>query len=216
MSSRRSLDNATVKEFTSGDAHPTVRAAFGATTRSMTWTAKLQVMLAFNDGECPKLRAEDDALMARLVVIQHRAKFCRTRQDFDDYRARGEEHVHMVDVGAEAAVTPQRALRWALEGLDRYRREGFSQLPEIFSQWRNELMMEHDDVAAWAAVHVTSQPEKHFLLAAAHESFLQLGVQLNKQRFSARLQRLFPGAYHAQKKVAGVKHCGVFTNLSIT
>ena len=115
MSSRRTLDNGVVKELTSGDAHPSVRAAFGASTRSMTWTAKF--ILIFNEGEAPQIRAEDDALMARMVVVQHRAKFCKDDDTYAELLARGEDHVHQAATEAEtrAAITPARALAWMLE-----------------------------------------------------------------------------------------------------
>ena len=211
MSSKRALDNGVVKEFTSGDAHPLVRPAFGAAPRSMTWTAKF--VLIWNEGEAPKLRAEDDALMARLVVVHHRAKFCKDERTFVDLTERGEQYVHMVDKEAEAQITPPRALAWALEGLDIYRREGFTKLPEVFHQWRHELMMEFDDVAAWAATFIGHETGRHFLLQEAFDQFALTGVKLTKLRFSARLQKLFPGSFHTHKKVNGARMSGVFGNL---
>lgn len=200
MTSKRSLDNATVKDYTSGDSHPTVRAMFGTTPRSMTWTAKL--VMIFNQGECPKLRAEDDALMARLVVVQHRAKFCKDDSTYAQYTARGEQYVHMA--GSEetisAALTPARALAWMLQGLERYRREGFRHLPESFGTWRQELMLEHDDVAAWSAEHVRAEMGETFTLATAFDMFKLTGVQLGKIQFSNRIKKLFPGAFQAKYK----------------
>ena len=215
MSSKRTLDNETVKGLTSGDAHPAVRSAFGTTTRSMTWTSKF--ILIFNDGEAPQIRAEDSALMARMVVVHHRAKFCKDDATYDALTARGEDYVHRAATEAEteAIITPQRALAWALQGLDRYRREGFRRLPDSFVKWRQELMMEFDDVAAWAAEHVELRDGAHFTLADAHQSFSTTGVQLSKTRFSARLQKLHSGCFQQRKKIGGVYVYGVFENASL-
>ena len=216
MTSKRALDNAVIKELTSGDAHPSVRAAFGATTRSMTWTAKF--VLIFNEGEAPQMRAEDDALMARMVVVQHRAKFCKDDATYAELTARGEDYVHRAGTEGEidAAITGPRALAWMLEGLDRYRRQGFRRLPESLGKWKRELMMEFDDVAAWAGDHVDVQDGAHFTLAEAHNSFSQMGVSLGKNKFSARLKKLFPGCFRLSQTIAGTSISAVFLGMRLT
>ena len=77
-------------------------------------------------------------------------------------------------------------------------------------------MMEFDDVAAWAAANISKADGCHFTIRAACDSFARTGVQLGKIRFSNRLQKLFPGAFHPKKTIGGVSINSVFLDLQLT
>ena len=125
-------------EMISGNSPLSLEAMFDTIPRSMTWTAKF--IFLFNESESPNLR--EDAFKDHVVVVQHRAKFCKDEAVYKDLLARGEEYVHMAasESVINAAITPTRALAWMLQGLEMYRRDGLRQVPESFGTWRQELL----------------------------------------------------------------------------
>ena len=213
LNDKRALDNNQIKGLTGGGTHIPVRGAFKTETTMMPWTTKL--LLAFNEGGCPKLRAEDGALMKRMAVVQHRALFCDKEDDFEKHRH--EEFTYRSRTDVHELVPPQAMLHWMLLGLKRYWEVGFRELPRVCTEWKTELMLEHDDVAAWAAVSITSSEGGILLLGDAWERFKQTtDTKIGRTGFSTRLKKLFSEAFSPAHKVAGVSRHNVFRNLALT
>ena len=167
LNDKRALDNNQIKGLTGGGTHIPVRGAFKAETTMMPWTTKL--LLAFNEGGCPKLRAEDGALMKRMAVVQHRALFCDKEEEYVKHQH--VEFTHRSRGDVHELVAPQAMLHWMLQGLKRYWEVGFRELPRVCTEWKTELMLEHDDVAAWAVSNITVYEGRTFLLADAWQLF---------------------------------------------
>lgn len=201
LSDNQAIDYALVKNLTGGGMDLKVRAAYDIKPEKMRWTGKL--VLIFNEGSCPQLKVEDAALVKRMTVVQHRSLFCRDAAELTAHSA--EEHTFMADTDRAKAVTPPMMLAWMLEGLQRYWPNRFQQIPKVLEGWKRELVMEHDDVAAWAADCISEEPAAHLTPADALQSFrtVKPNSTLGKNKISSRLKDLFPGKFAEKRSVAG-------------
>ena len=208
LSDKQTLDKELLKKTTGGGASVPVRAAHSTTTVAMEWTSKL--LMAFNEGCFPKFRAEDDALVRRMVVMEHRSLFAKDEAEYE--KNTGQPHTFMVDPAREQAITGEDMLAWMLEGLQRYRTLGFKHVPQICEEWKRQLVLDHDDIAAWAAVHLEKKVGSILALDDALKRFQQDTdlQEVGKKAFSARLKKLFPNSFQAQKRLPGGGKAGAF------
>ena len=106
----------------------------------MLWSAKL--ITVFNEGCALKFKVEDDAFTKRMIVMPHRAFFCKD----DAARAAhaGEEHTFDEDGAKLEALLPWQILAWFLTGLERYWASGQVefQAPAACREWAGGLV--HD------------------------------------------------------------------------
>lgn len=127
-------------------------------------------------------------------------------------RKREEEHEEQLIERHEAREAVESARDWAVV----YPIIARARAKTDLEQGRLTRERRADDaVAAWAAEHIKESSCQHFTLAAAYEQFKSTGMPLSKLRFSSRLQKLFVGCFHAQKKIGGIKCCGVFAHLKL-
>lgn len=118
-------------------------------TIQFTWITKQ--LLIFNSGCLPSLDFTDAALIDRLIVLQHRSKFCTSSEEFQAERQT--PHTFMADPDMASKMRDLRpyTLRWFLEGLQRYHDVGFSELPEQCTAWKDALVKTHDTVGAFVS-----------------------------------------------------------------
>ena len=199
LSDKQTLNKDRLKDLTGGGTSVPVRAVHSPTTELMPWTAK--IVLAFNHGDMPRFRATDEALTRRMVVMRHRSHFAKDQADYD--RLSEEPYTFKADPTREAAIQPAHMLSWMLEGLERYRQVGIKEAPSSCEAWKRALILEHDDVAAWAAEHLERKDDAWALLRDIVENFhADTGLtHIRSKALNVRLQALFPGAFHVHKRL---------------
>ena len=145
LSSQYSLNTERLKQVTGGSCMA-VRQTHSKDTIGMPWKAK--VVLLFNQGKMPKFEAGEGALIRRMLVVQHRSKFC----DEDTYEVeRDLPHTFLKDgVSPTARFAPSVVLSWMLAGLARFRTTALGSIPASVQGFKKDLVEEHDAVATWA------------------------------------------------------------------
>ena len=217
LSASRTLDTSVMKQLTGREARISVRPAGAPDTRAMAWSAKL--ITVFNEGCAPKFKVEDDAFTKRMIVMPHRAFFCK------DAAAKaahdGEEHTFDADGAKIEALEakPWKILAWFLEGLERYWASGHVefQAPIACREWAGTLVQEQDAIRSWAEEHfvVGSSPDfvpkKEVEMAAKNADIHVKPLQLKK-----RMLVIFEGTAVTFKQDhydGGIKHSSVWLNL---
>ena len=195
LSASRTLDTSVMKQLTGGEARISVRPAGGADTRSMAWSAKL--ITVFNEGCAPKFRVEDDAFTKRMIVMPHRAFFCK------DEAARvahaGEEHTFEADGGKIEALEaePWKILAWFLAGLERYWASGHVefQAPSSCRQWAGDLVKEQDVLRSWIEEHITIGNDEDFIPKRDVEGAIKdAAIPFQPTHLKKRLEEMFGAA----------------------
>ena len=150
LSANRTLDTSVMKQLTGGEARISVRPAGAPDTRAMAWSAKL--ITVFNEGCAPRFKVEDDAFTKRMIVLPHRAFFCKTDAALEAHV--GEPHTFIADGAKIEALErePWKLLAWFLAGLERYwstERAEF-QPPAACTEWAGALVQEQDALLSGA------------------------------------------------------------------
>ena len=190
LSANRTLDTSVMKQLTGGEARISVRAAGAAETRAMAWSAKL--ITVFNEGCAPKFKVEDDAFTKRMIVMPHRAFFCKDEPTKMSHA--GEEHTFDADGAKIEALElePWKILAWFLEGLERYWMTGKVefQAPSTCREWAGALVEEQDELAAWALEHIEDAEGSIATLKDTYIRYKQHSGGLPKGRFVMRMKEL--------------------------
>ena len=194
------IDTARLKQLNGGGVTLSIRSAHSAETRLMDWGAKM--LIAFNQDGMPKLRLEDEAFLKRILIVQHRSRFCSGR---DWTLSQAEPHTFLADSTIEDAVksSPQAILYWAMEGHAIYMAERFRSIPAMCNTWLQETVGDQDEVALWAREAVLEAPGTWLKLKDAHESYRIGGGRLGKKQFNTRMQKVYPGTFDADKSLDG-------------
>ena len=213
LSASKTLDTSVMKQLTGGEAHISVRPAGGAETRAMLWSAKL--ITVFNEGCAPKFKAEDDAFTKRMMVMPHRAFFCK---DAASLRAHeGESYTYNADKRKIEALEqePWKLLAWFLEGLERYwdTQQAEFQVPSACGEWAGALTEEQDEVAQWLKVNVEPREGEHFTLTDAYRHFCAEGGSVTQRAFKHRIEKSLSSQYCSLKRVEGKVFRNVFSNM---
>ena len=204
LSANRKLEVSFLKELTGGDVTLQVRQAHAVSEEPMRWTSK--IMMLFNESAFPQFNTDDQPFLQRMLVVQHRARFCTAEQLAGD----AQPHTFLADKAVPEAISPQAMLAYMLGGLADYWANRLGDIPGVVHTWRNQLAEERDEVVQWAAEHVESSEGAFFHLADALAAFNRVALsKLGKKKFNERLQRIVPG-WHAQKTVEGSKHKSLY------
>ena len=193
LSANWTLDTSVMKQLTGGEARISVRAAGVADTRAMAWSAKL--VTVFNEGCAPKFNVEDHAFTKRMMVMPHRAFFCKT----DTARAAhaGEPYTFDADGGKIEALEgePWKLLAWFLEGLEAYWTSGQVEFqpPTACHEWAGNLVQEQDDLMAWLDESVEVAEGKVLTLKEAFAYYKQQGGGRAKGKFALAVKQLLVG-----------------------
>ena len=148
LSANRTLDTSLLKQISGGATHVSIRPANCPETRSMLWSAKL--ITVFNEGCAPKFRVEDEAFTKRMIVVPHRAFFCK--DDAARQAHAGEENTFDADGDKIEALHSAAILAWLAAGLERYWATGQVEFqpPASCREWAGDLVEDQDALRAWA------------------------------------------------------------------
>ena len=179
LSANKTLDTSVMKQLTGGEAHISVRPAGAADTKSMLWSAKL--ITVFNEGCVPKFKVEDDAFTKRMMVMPHRAFFCKDHSMRAEHA--GEEYTYDADGAKIEALEaqPWKILAWFLGGVEAYWASGKVefQVPSACRQWAGELVHEQDPLRLWLSEHLEDAPGEYTTREAMKSAIRGHGVQLS-------------------------------------
>lgn len=213
LSGNRSFECAFLKSVTGGPSTIPVRGAGGAVTENMRWTAK--IIIQFNENKCPKFDTTDGALVERMVVVQHRARFC-TPQNIGEYE--GEPHTFLADTALKERLLaqPQLMLIYMLEGRQAYSVDRLGP-PTSCLNWRGALVADKDEVVQWAQENVRQAETGWFELKDAYVLFRATGNKLGRNRFRERLEAaLQRGCFYKEKTIDNIARYGVFWGFDMT
>lgn len=202
----RPLNSSFLKEVTGGDASITIRAPHAVNSEVMHFKGK--IMMAFNESKMPRLDVDDQALLKRMLVVEHRSLF------YDGTPPPG-PYVFPKDVDIKDRVSGATMLAWMLEGLSRYKRDKFGGLPEQLEQWKRDLVSGQDEVAQWVQEHVIESQNAFFTATDAYQHFTIRGGKVPQRAFKQRLQRMMSQRFCAQKMIAGQNLRSVFSGVAL-
>ena len=152
--------------------------------------------------EARKMRLKEERTA---VNRREQERLVRKRQRLEEQEDQAIDR-HMAREAADAArdwATVYPAIKRARDKL------------ETDQQSQKQKMRNDTAVATWVANHTVRVPGAHLTLADAHVSFVQTGVSLGKNKFSARLKKLFPGCFRSNLTVNRVPMSAVFANLRL-
>ena len=211
------LDTDTLKKYNGGKCVPLVRAPHATESRPMEFVTKM--ILAFNSGGFPNIPVDQEstnAFLKRVVVINHRALFCKTTEEFQSHRH--EPYTYLGDptkVKLDRLRLRPAMLAWMIEGYGDYTRQGFTTIPEACTAWKQRLVDENDIVAQWiyAEDPIQQDADVHFSAKAAYMAFLAAGFKLGKIRFNDLLKKRFRNEW--RERSTDCKERNVFVGLRL-
>ena len=217
LSASRTLDTSVMKQLTGGEARISVRAAGAAETRAMAWSAKL--IAVFNEGCAPRFKTEDDAFTKRMMVMPHRAFFCKDAVASQTHA--GEEHTFDADGAKIEALEaePWRILAWFLTGLERYWASGKVefQAPHACREWAGALVEEQDVLKAWLVERISVGDNGDFIAKSDLEAALRVaGISFQPMQLKKRVEELFKsGGAHTKTnhRSGGIKYSTAWMQL---
>lgn len=108
------------------------------------WITKF--VIAFNGGNMPSFDCGDMAMLKRMIVIQHRSRFCPSTSEYENEKH--QPHTFMAEPDIDAKIFKEwksALLLWCLRGLPAYKQKrGFAELPECCEQWVQQLVNQQD------------------------------------------------------------------------
>ena len=189
------LDTDALKRLNGGRSTPLVRPPHATESRPMEFITKM--ILAFNKGGFPNIPVDQEstnAFLKRVVVINHRALFCKRQDEWDTHK--NEPYTYRAD--AHRLDTDTKRLRpamldWMLEGYADYDNLGFHQLPEACTAWKQRIVDENDQLAQWIETEdpIIPDTESYFTTKAAHAAFSAAGFKMGKIKFNNLLKTRF-------------------------
>ena len=194
LSSQYSLNTERLKQVTGGSCMA-VRQAHSKDTFGMPWKAK--VVLLFNEGKMPNFEAGEGALIRRMLVVQHRSKFC-DESTYEEERERPHTFLKGVTLPTDR-FPPSVVLAWMLDGLASFRQRKLAGVPASVQGFKKDLVREHDVVATWAEEAIEVGVESDYVRQKdAAERFRRVpGGKMSIKSFKERL-----AAYMADRGVA--------------
>ena len=163
----------------------------------MAWSAKL--VTVFNEGCAPRFKVDDDAFTKRMLVMPHRAFFCK--DEAARVAHRGEPSTYDADGTKIEALEaePWKLLAWFLTGLERYWASGYVefQAPPACREWAGALVEEQDPLRHWVEETILSGVPDDFIW---HTDILTVYKQahgaagLGPRQLKKRLETVLPNA----------------------
>ena len=208
----RTLDGNLIKTLTNGvGLEMTARGCGAAAEQQFDFTAKLT--LAFNQGQLPDFRVDDQSFQKRPFSILHRAVFCGTVEQYE--RLAGQPHTHLADDGLHASMPAWASgvLHWALEGLERYRAEGFRDLPQGVRDFGRRLLGSKNLVAEWIRENVVEAEGQYLPVGEMAARYMEdVGQRITAQAFRKLAVQALPRSELIAKKH---NHKNVFGGLQL-
>lgn len=144
------LDEAMLKSYTGGRVQVEGRKVGLGETFNFIWQAGF--LIIFNEGDCPKFDAADQAFMERMIVVPMRSKFVAMVGDDDD------PYTFQVikDIDAKFPFWLSAFCDILMEHQDT---DVFDDVPASMKEWRQDVMEKANPVSEWllANVEVTGE-----------------------------------------------------------
>lgn len=166
LDQKQYLNDSFIKDATGG--RPSFRGrAFGREEQvEFEWITKMVV--AFNGGNMPRFDCGDAAMLKRMIVVQHRSRFCPSQREYDAQKE--VPHTFLADPDIDNHIFKKwrsSLLLWCLRGLPAYKKKGFAELPECCNTWVQQLVEEQDLVRDFVKTHLErTGNEKDFVRRA--------------------------------------------------
>jgi len=109
-------------------------------------------ILAFNSDNMPRFDISNKAILDRMIVVQHRARFCPTKDEYEREIKAEKPYTHEANPDVDEKIHGEwRAalLEWCLGGMAAYKEKGFTTRPATCDQWVKKLAEEQDLVNAF-------------------------------------------------------------------
>ena len=119
------------------------------------WVTKQ--ILAFNSDNMPRFDIGDQALLKRMMVVQHRARFCPTKEEYEREIRANVPYTHLANPDVDEKIYGEwrsALLEWCLGGLAEYKEKGFTTLPATCDQWVKKLADEQDLVGEFVKMNL--------------------------------------------------------------
>ena len=160
MDNTKAIDIEKNKDRNGGGSKESARAAFGKELREFPWITKTPT--CFNEGKMPHVDVHDEAGMDRFIFIDHCSRFYKEGEMVPD-----EPHTFRADSSIKEKFKNWRPyfLRWCLEGLQRYNKVRFSEVPEACLKFKRKLLADCNSVQEYL---------RHAVEDGSPEDFLQL------------------------------------------
>jgi len=151
--SKERLDDQRLKDTNGGNTQIKGRHINSKEMETFTWGCKM--ILLCNDNNFPQFDFTDTAMLDRMLIVIHRARFF---QDVDDYeKHKDEQYTYLATSEIDAKLDLWRPclLKWALEGLGNYWTKRFEQVPQSCKKWKAGLLSEQDEVEPFLKENTT-------------------------------------------------------------
>lgn len=191
-----------VKEFNGGTATITGRGMYSGQMRSFSWITKS--LLSANESKLPHFNVEDGALIERLITVPHRSRFVPGSDPLPD-----EPYTYRADPNIKDNFVAWRPyfLRWILDGLTSYHKQGFCNIPESCQAFKKELVAEKDVVQEFLLEALEEGEVDDFvkvkdLYAGFDEAYRTLQKDKKTRKtikvFQASVERVLPNKFKAR------------------
>ncbi|CCA61447.1 DNA polymerase/primase [Diadromus pulchellus ascovirus 4a] len=158
------LDEGTVKNITGG-ANQELQGRRMGKEDVFRLTVQCGVILIFNEGDCPKFDATDNAFMERLVIVPFRSKFVGGEADPDTYTFQRD-----CNISDKFKLWRSALLK---HFISHCRKNGIAdmEMPSSMVDWKNEILEENNVVAEWLWDAVRPQEGSFVQLAELRERY---------------------------------------------
>lgn len=156
MAPDRHLDQQFCKDANGGGGRQSGRGAYQMEILDFPWITK--TLCAFNEGKMPMFDVDDSALVERMVTICHRSRFYPGEVP-------DEPHSYPADPDIKQKFETWRPhmLKYMLEGLKDYHREGFRDVPSTCLAFKKKLVGEKDFIQEFLASNIEQGEDKDFV-----------------------------------------------------
>ena len=205
----RRLNDGKLKDLNGGCAMYNFRGCNMKEEFQAEWGCKM--IMCFNRSNMPQLDFTDGALVDRLLVLQHRSRFIKSVEAYEEFQL-VPNTFPAIDLDDRLVEWRPAIARWLLAGHERWRQVGFTHLPQQCREFTEALVGEQDTVKVFADEHLvsTASDSDHITQAMAYERFLLVTPEervkktaLGRNRFYDQLRKHLPDKFHKQKRVAG-------------
>ena len=208
----RRLNDGKLKDLNGGCAMYNFRGCNMKEEFQAEWGCKM--IMCFNRSNMPQLDFTDGALVDRLLVLQHRSRFIKSVEAYEEF-----QHVPntfpAIDLDDKLVEWRPAIARWLLAGHERWRQVGFTQLPQQCREFTQALVGEQDTVKMFVdqEVVLTDNPGDFFTQKDAYDKFSYSNPEernkktaLGRNRFYSQLRTYLSQYYKAQHHVAGQRN----------
>jgi hypothetical protein len=203
LKNNMTLDTALLKMLSGGTGVVVEGRKFGQGDRfKYVWQAN--IVLIFNEGDCPQFDSGDSAFMQRLLVAPMRSKFVA------EMPAEPEEHTFLMDgdVSDRFPLWRSALLDLLLDHFDP--KANFEKPPDGMQQWGHAVTTEANPLADWMQQHVkvTGDKQDYVLLSdivTRYKADVQLARQMSVTEFKRNAKAFIGSVALSLKAIDNIK-----------